>query len=89
MHVLQGIAKQYPNLFGVTSEPTDNESEANSGQTFRERYGWIAVVNNMANNDRSKWQYFFELNLIEFLNAVVFYKDKAQEDLRIWQAQQK
>jgi hypothetical protein len=43
----------------------------------------------MANNDRSKWQYFFELNLIEFLNAVVFYKDKAKEDLRIWQAQQK
>jgi hypothetical protein len=43
----------------------------------------------MANNDRSKWQYFFELNLIEFLNAVVFFKDKAEEDLRIWQAQQK
>jgi hypothetical protein len=40
----------------------------------------------MANNDRSKWQYFFELNLIEFLNAVVFYKDKAEEDLRIWKA---
>ena len=89
MQVLQGIIRSYPNLFGVTDIENNEGSEQRSGQTFGERYGWIAVINNMANNDRSKWDYFFELNLIEFLNAVVFFKDKAEEDKRIWQAQQK
>ena len=29
----------------------------------------------MAGNDRTKWNYFFTLNVIEFLNTVTFYKD--------------
>ena len=89
MQILQGIIRSYPNLFGVTDTEGSEQSEQNIGQSFNQRYGWIAVINNMANNDRSKWEYFMELNLIEFLNAVVFFKDKAEEDKRIWQAQQK
>ncbi len=38
------------------------------------------MINTMANNDRSKWDYFFDMNVIEFLNAVCFYKDKAEHD---------
>ena len=36
----------------------------------------------MSNNDRTKWDYFFSMNVIEFLNTVAFYKDKAEEDKR-------
>jgi len=34
----------------------------------------------MANNDRSKWDYFFNLNVIELLNTVSFMKDKGEHD---------
>jgi len=36
----------------------------------------------MSNNDRTKWDYYFEMNVIEFLNTVAFFKDKNEEDKR-------
>ena len=39
----------------------------------------------MSNNDRTKWDFYFDLNVIEFLNTVVFFKDKSEEDKRLWQ----
>jgi hypothetical protein len=39
----------------------------------------------MSNNDRTKWDFYFDLNVIEFLNTVVFFKDKSEEDKRQWQ----
>ena len=33
-------------------------------------------MNNMANNDRQKWDYYFDMNVIEFLNTVTHHKDK-------------
>jgi hypothetical protein len=32
----------------------------------------------MANSNHSKWDYFFRMPLIEFLNAVSFYNQKEQ-----------
>ena len=34
----------------------------------------------MANDDRTKWDYFFDMSVIEFLNTVCFYKDKAEQE---------
>lgn len=38
------------------------------------------MINNMANNDRTKWDYYFDMNVLGFLNAVSFYKDKQDND---------
>jgi hypothetical protein len=76
LQVLRGIGQQYPNLFSGGGE----EGIEGSGGTFYTKYGWIALINTMANNDRSKWDYFFEMNIIEFLNAVCFSKDKAEHE---------
>lgn len=89
MQVLQGISRQYPNLFGIGSGESTGESEANIGQTFETKWGWIVAINNLANNDRSKWEYYEDMNIIEFLNTLVFYKDKSEDDKIKWQAQQR
>lgn len=34
------------------------------------------TVNELANNDRTKWDYFFNMDVIEFLNSVAFLKDR-------------
>jgi hypothetical protein len=34
----------------------------------------------MSNNDRQKWDYYFNLNVIELLNTVSFMKDKGESD---------
>lgn len=89
MQVLQGISRQYPNLFGIGSGESTGESEANIGQTFETKWGWIVAINNLANNDRSKWEYYEDMNIIEFLNTLVFYKDKSEDDKIKWQAAQR
>ena len=37
----------------------------------------------MSNNDATKWNYFFKTNVTEFLNTVVFYKDKNEHDRQL------
>jgi hypothetical protein len=85
LQVLQGISRQYPNLFGVGSGQSNGENEANSGKNFETMWGWIIAINNLANNDRSKWSYYEDMNIIEFLNTLVFYKDKSEDDKLKWQ----
>jgi hypothetical protein len=87
LQIFRGVAQQYPNLFGggVAESGEASEEQQTSGRTFEEKWGWIGVINNMANNDRSKWDFYFDLNVIEFLNTVVFYKDKSEEEKRQWQ----
>ena len=40
----------------------------------------IAVINQMANNDRSKWDYYFDMNVTEFLNTIAFQKDRNEHE---------
>jgi hypothetical protein len=40
----------------------------------------IAVINQMANNDRSKWDYYFDMNVTEFLNTIAFHKDRNEHE---------
>lgn len=32
----------------------------------------------MANNDRTKWDYYFNMNVVEFLNTVAHHKDRTE-----------
>lgn len=36
----------------------------------------------MANKDRTKWDFFLQMPLIEFLNAMAFYKQQSKEKLK-------
>jgi hypothetical protein len=75
LQILRGIGSSYPNLFGE-----GGEGDSGTVGSFYTKYGWVALINSMANDDRSKWDYFFDLSVIEFLNTVCFYKDKAEQE---------
>ena len=60
-----------------------NATVDEDNETFRNRWGWIATINDMSNNDITKWDYFFKMNVIEFLNTVSFFKDKGEYDIKM------
>jgi hypothetical protein len=82
LQILQGINQKYSILFGGTSGGVGGQVT----YSFREKWGWIANINDMCNNDRTKWDYFFNMNVIEFLNTVSFYIDKSESDREIERA---
>jgi hypothetical protein len=51
----------------------------------------VYTIDNLANNDRTKWDYFLEMNLIEFLNTLAYNKDKQdyiEDEMKKWQKRQ-
>jgi len=40
---------------------------------------WLRITDKLAGGDRQKWDYFFNMSVIEGLNAYSFYKLKHQE----------
>ena len=78
--------------FGKYEYEGDNHQEVSRGETnkednedrrvstFQSKYGWLNLINNLSNNDATKWDYFFELPLREFLNLISFQKAKQAND---------
>ena len=76
---LSRVRQTYTGIFGEES----GEGEETSGakvETFESKYGWLNVVNNLSNNDATKWGYFFALPLREFLNLISFQKAKQNHE---------
>ena len=44
--------------------------------TFNKQWGWYNVLDNLSNNDRTKWDFFLDMPIREFLNTLMYYKDK-------------
>jgi len=40
---------------------------------------WFFVLDNLSNSDRTKWDYFLEMNVIAFLNTLSFYRHKEKQ----------
>lgn len=45
-------------------------------------FHWLEMIHHMANKDRTKWDFFLNMRLIEFLNAVAFYKQQSKEKMK-------
>jgi len=58
----------------------DDREQPESVGGFTKHWGWIAVTNELANNDMTKWDYFDELPVIEFLNLTCFLIDKRNHE---------
>ena len=80
---LDTVLRHYPNLFGEErSQPSEDEGEG--GEAGGNSWGWLAMIDRMAGGDRSKWGYFLNMQLIEWLNTVAFCTDKwRQRDERL------
>lgn len=89
MQLHESLIKRYRKLFelgeGEPGYPLEEGEVRNEKQaeSFRSRWGWFITLDNISNNDRTKWDYFLEMNVIEFLNTLAYYKEKG-----IWQAEQ-
>ena len=72
---LSAVRQTYTGIFGQEGGE-DKETSGKKVETFESKYGWLNVVNNLSNNDATKWGYFFALPLREFLNLISFQKAK-------------
>ena len=79
MQCYESITKQYDGIF----RPRVDETEEGTGQPdeqveerFEDYYGWLLTLDAMSNNDRTKWDYFGNMKVIEFLNTLTYYKVK-------------
>ena len=74
------MVRSYRGLFTQDDDAGDTGGgEADGGDepvTFRTHWGWLATVDDLAKGDRSKWEYYLDMNLIEFFNTLAFQKDK-------------
>ena len=68
MQLFREIISGYPNLFN---------GEGGEAKPFYKKWGWIATINNLAGGDKTKWDYFYSMGVLEFLNLVTFQLDEA------------
>ena len=68
---LSAVVDRYPRLFDAGDEQLDKVEVS--------PFSWIELIDKMANRDRTKWQFFLDMSLIEFFNAIAYYKAQTQE----------
>ena len=86
MYALESFNKSFGGLFGQT--PSDDEDHGGTKEeyepTFTERFGWIYNVKQVADYERVTLDYVYDrLPLMQFMNDLVYLKEKEQEDIRI------
>ena len=76
MQSLQQLNRKYAGLFTTTVAATDEGSSRVSPVEFPKELMWFQVLDNLSNNDRTKWDYFLNMNVIAFLNTLQYYRIK-------------
>ena len=85
MQSFTGVVESYPIIFGTkdeTNEPDGEESNQRvTGGRLERMYGWISLIDGLANGDMTQWKYFEEMNCIEALNMVQYRIVKNEDEL--------
>tara|TARA_R110001632_G_scaffold9350_1_gene35853 strand:+ start:129 stop:386 length:258 start_codon:yes stop_codon:yes gene_type:complete len=76
---LEDVRATYIGIFGEGGKESREDSDQRA-ETYQTKYGWLATVNSLSNNDATKWGFFFDLELREFLNLISFQKAKQAHD---------
>jgi hypothetical protein len=74
------LVAAYPNLFGKTGEAREEEP-VDEDNWFAARYGWLATIDAVA-KDRTQWDFFLMMPIVEFLNYLCFLRDKNEYQSR-------
>ena len=69
---LSRVIEKYPLLFEGGDEGFD-------GAVDQSPIVWLEIVDKIVKGDRTKWDFILDMPLIEFLNAMAFYKAKTKE----------
>ena len=73
---MASLSKGYSGLFGIANEEGEETTQKNNSEGFQEYWGWHLILDSLSNHDRTKWEFFYSMNIIEFLNCISFFKDK-------------
>ena len=79
MHSLQELNRKFAGLFTERIRKSDEGGEGVtrvSKVEFPKELMWFQVLDNLSNNDRTKWDYFLNMNVIAFLNTLQYYRIK-------------
>jgi len=79
---LQSLSDLHRKFAGLFTESVRKADEGGEGITrvtrveFPKELMWFQVLDNLSNNDRTKWDYFMNMNVIAFLNTLQYYRIK-------------
>lgn len=72
---MEQLIKGYAVLFGIDEQKGDEDTSEGSPE-FIKHWGWYYTLDSLSNNDRTKWDYLLDMNVVAFLNTLAYYKDK-------------
>jgi uncharacterized protein YfaT (DUF1175 family) len=84
LSALRELNGRYSGLFSKESGQGNGESEEDieevnqEEESYFQKWGWIITLDSLSQGDHSKWEYYTNLGVIEFLNVVSFQKDKTE-----------
>jgi hypothetical protein len=68
----------YSGLF-EDRNPEEDERNKQADAGYHERFGWLIVIDALSNGNGKDWEFYTDMNVIEFMNRIVFMKIRNQE----------
>lgn len=73
----RGFTSNYGRLFGKSNEVNEGEDrERTEQQKHLDYWSWYVTLDNMSGKDRTKWDYYLNMNVVAFLNYLSYIKDR-------------
>ena len=70
----------YRGLFGKSNERGEGDDtervERTEQQKHLDYWSWYVTLDNLSGKDRTKWDYFLNMNVVAFLNYLSYIKDR-------------
>jgi hypothetical protein len=70
------VTRLYSGLFNQGNKEVEEGEQKEQGKTFSDHWGWVTVLDALSNNQVKDWEAIANMPVIEFLNAMAYYKDK-------------
>jgi hypothetical protein len=80
---LTELDRRYARVYKQGNDEGDKDIKPPSAtsleeKTFHEYWGWFTILDLMAGGDFTKWNYFLDMGVVEFLNLLSFMRDKIE-----------
>jgi hypothetical protein len=79
---LSKIRKEYSGLFDE-GRATDEGTGRKGIEPFIKEFGWLYSVHNLTNGRRELWSFYLDMNVIELLNTMSFFKLMGQYERQL------
>ena len=84
MHILslfflESLAKVNADYKRLWEQPTKkSRGTTKAGGEGLKGWGWFVTLDNLSNGCPEKWEFYYDMKLIEFLNILLYYKNKEE-----------